>query len=292
MSDPVQKAHERALSDISFIQKRLQEKASLPVARTLLQVSQERLEEKDLEKDAPKTGYEDLDQIIKGFVPGHVYTLTGNTNVGKTSLACNFSVRVANQGKQVLYFALEPENTVVDYIASVRLDKRFDELTPEDLNWDGNIKIYGKQSVHRVEDLVRIVELSERFDLVVIDHVGYFIHSNTNWIQEQSGAVKQLAGLAKKKRCAILLIAHLRKRAPNQRQDYVPTSDDISGSGAFKQDATEVMIVVRGSYEAFDGGVKLESKGKLYVTKTKCGPNGAIDLCFSERKANITSASW
>jgi replicative DNA helicase len=283
----IEKANKAAYGDMH---KAKQDLRPLPKPRSIKQVSDERLAEKLLEAIAPSTGYPDLDYYIKGFIPGHLYTMTGVENVGKTSLACNFAVRVAKQGKKVLYFALEPENTVVDYIASVKFDKEFDHLdTDEVSDDDGNIHIYGKSEISQVDDLVRIIRELPRYDLIVIDHIGYFITSQQGWLQEQSNVIKSLAGLAKEKRSAIMMIAHLRKRGPNVKQDYKPTSDDIAGSGSFKQDSTEVMIVVRQVNNPEGGGVQLMNEGKLYITKTKCGPNGVISLAFSDRKANISS---
>ena len=71
--------------------------------------------------------------------------------------------------------------------------------------------------------------------------------------------------------------------------EYIPTSDDISGSGAFKQDSTEVMIVVREIDESDPDAIQYVESGKLYVVKTKAGLNGTVPLLFSQRKANITS---
>jgi len=263
---------------------------AIPKPRTVSEVSVERLAERELEAIAPHTGYPELTRILRGFIPGRLYTLTGNENVGKTSLACNFAVRVAKQGKKVLYIALEPDNMVIEYIASVRTDKPFNDVTDLDRAVDdGNIFIYGKKEVPDLETLVRIVEHSERYDLIVIDHIGYFTSSSGAWVQDQSSAIKRLAGLAKSKRCAIMMIAHLRKKSTGQKKDYIPTSDDISGSGAFKQDSTDVMIVVRQLVDPKAGGMEYSGVGTLYVTKTKSGPNGAMELMFVDGKANITS---
>ena len=288
--DLIREAEKRAYWDTTQWENEERNKKVLPKPRTITEVSVERKAEKELELVAPSTGYPDLDLIIKGFIPGHLYTLTGVENVGKTSLACNFAVRVGRQGKKVLYFALEPENTVIDYLASVRCDKKFGDLTQEETEFDdGTIHIYGKQEISKIEDLVETVKQSDRYDLIIIDHIGYFIHGEKDWIQEQSNTIKLLVGLAKEKGCAVLLIAHLRKRAPGQKKSYTPTNDDISGSGAFKQDSTEVMIVTR-SLEGSEDEVTYSDEGFLFVTKTKCGPNGRIKLIFSDRKANI--ASW
>jgi replicative DNA helicase len=126
--------------------------------------------------------------------------------------------------------------------------------------------------------------------IIIIDHIGYFITGESqNFLQEQGNAVKKLAGLAKMKKIAILTIAHLRKPPPGSRKNYVPTSNDISGSAAFKQDSTEVMIVTRDTQEAENGALEYLNQGNLFVLKTKAGPPGFVQLIFSERKANIVS---
>lgn len=286
----LKQAQERAHARATSRQQDLDERAALPKPKTVADIARERLSEKDLEKIAPSSGYPELDNIIRGFIPGHLYTLTGNENVGKTSLACNFAVRVARQNKKVLYVALEPDNMVVDYIASVRTNKRFQDVLPDELSFDDqNIHIYGKDAVPNLDALVKIIEMSERYDLVIIDHVGYFLSANSNWVQDQSNAIKRLAGLCKKQKTAIMMIAHLRKRNQSQKKTYVPTSDDIAGSGAFKQDSTEVMIVVRNLDNPDEGGLVYTGLGTLYVTKTKAGPNGQMQLIFTDQCANITS---
>lgn len=257
--------------------------------KTLREVASERLLEMDLEKDAPTTGYLGLDLLIRGFIPGHLYTLTGDTNIGKTSAACNFSEKLREQKKNVLYFALEPENSVVDYLASVRANKPFRELTKEDIMFDDEyISVFGKQEVSNVDDLITIIRSSEkRYDFIIIDHIGYFIKDKSNTNQDQSNVIKQLAGLAKEKRVAIMMIAHLRKKQINSKKDLIPTADDISGSGSFKQDSTEVLILTRKKESKDPNDFKLSNEGAIWVAKTKCGPNGMVPIYFSDNRAKI-----
>ena len=260
----------------------------IPKPRSVRQVSEERIYEKAIERQAPSTGWSELDRLIKGFIPNHLYLFTGDTNVGKTSCACVFANNVASQGKNVLYFALEPENTVVDYIASARTGKIFDDLTEDDiLADDGHIEVYGKENVRKIEDLVKIIESSSKhYDLIIIDHIGYFIGGRDVYTQ-QSDVVKILAGLTKKNKVAILMIAHLRKRPSNKKAGYIPTSDDVSGSASFKQDSTDVMILTKTLEDEESDNPKYSNHGVLYVTKTKSGPNGTVDVYFHERSAKI-----
>ncbi len=259
--------------------------------RSITQVAALRLEEKELERNAPLTGWPDLDRIVKGFIPGHLYTMTGLSNIGKTAIATNFAVRVARQKHNVLYYALEPENTVVDYISSVRENKRFDDLTAKDITTeDSYISIYGKEEIGSLADLlVSIREAPVRYGLAIVDHIGYFIRKTEGFVQEQSNAIKELVGLAKEKRMAILIIAHMRKMNKEMKKGYIPRVDDIAGSGAFTQDSTEVFIISRKLDPDDPDGVKLSQEGSLYVMKTKAGPNGKVPLIFSKFSAYVAT---
>lgn len=282
----IKKAQDRAYKRAGEIS----EKKPIPKPENLDSIKQKRLAERELEKLAPKTGYPELDDIVKGFVPGHLYTLTGVENVGKTSVACNFAVRVAIHGRRVLYIALEPDNNVIEYLASVMWDKEFGELIPEDLDLAGlPIDVYGKEALSSVEQMIEAIESLDRYDMIIVDHIGYFITDEKNYLQQQSNTIKKLVGLAKRKQTAVVIIAHLRKRQKSERKNYIPNSNDISGSGAFQQDSTEVFILTRQPKTDEKDEVRFANFGKFYVTKTKAGPNGSFGIQFQERKAIILS---
>jgi replicative DNA helicase len=241
-----------------------------------------RMIEKKLEIDAPGTGYKALDYKIKGFVPGHLYTFTGETNVGKTSMACNFAYRMGiKENRKILYFALEPDNTVVDYLASIASEKKFDDLVDSDYKKiPESIKVFTKDNIKNITDVTDAVMDLPRFDLIIIDHIGYFTRDTVNTNQNQSNVIKELAGLAKRKKCAIMIIAHLRKGTKD-----MPTMDDISGSAAFKQDSTEVLIAIRDKVGEVGGdkfGLEYKNSGFILVSKTKSGKPGAIQIYFQD----------
>lgn len=267
-------------------------KKEIPKPLDMSYVISERLKEKEIEKDCPSTGFPTLDKMVKGFVPKHTYVLTGDTNVGKTSLACYFACAVASQMKKVLYLALEPDTGVVEYMASIINNKRFDELDPKtDYDFaDLPIKIYTKTQIDTVDTLLAALDVEREYDLVIIDHIGYFVTDKSNTNQEQSNVIKKLARIATEKKMAVMMIAHMRKPERGNKK-RMPTMDDISGSGAFKQDGTDVWIV----YKELDPDDTTKSKylntGNLIVSKSKSGKTGPIPLTFGEMKAGIYEAT-
>jgi len=245
------------------------------------------IEDRKNEVGAPKTGFPELDRIVTGFLPGHVYVMTGNTNVGKTSIACNFVERIRRQSKRCLYFALEPDLGVLEYLASCRLNKMFGQVSDNDLFYDDDlIHVYTKTECPNLDTLVRIIEKTQGlYSAIIIDHVGYFIQQEKNKIEEQENAMKKFAQLSKKNKVAILIIAHINKSGSIKSAKGGLTMDDIAGSASFKQDATEVFLIDRGMN---DKGEQLNT-GTLTVAKTKKGKNGRIDLIFNEKSAYVVS---
>jgi len=259
--------------------------------QTLSDIKDSRVGDRLAERNAPTTGYDQLDALIKGFVPGHVYTMTGETNVGKTQIACNFAYRVALQKRRVLYFALEPDNTVIDYLSSIWSQKPFDDLTEDDYTPRVDIDVYTKDMIKGLDEMVQVVQDSERYDLIVIDHFGYFtIAQGTNKTTTESNAMKTLAQLAKRNRTAILSIVHPRKPASGAKKGFM-TMNDISGSAAFKQDSTEVLLIIREIKEGDGFSLEYEDTGHILVAKTKSGRPGAVPIYFKPYTALIQAVS-
>ena len=192
---------------------------------SLTQVAVMRKEDRELEKHAPLTGYPELDTLVRGFLPKHFWTLTGETNAGKTALACNLAEAVRKQKKRVLYVALEPENKVIDYLASARLNKEFEDLTDSDLAFDDRlIEIFTLAEVPTYEDLILALRsASNRYDLVIIDHVGYFCRSSkeSSFVAEQGETIRGLVSLTKELHTCIIGIAHPRKPSPTHQHTYL-----------------------------------------------------------------------
>lgn len=268
-------------------------KEGLETPHNLSELIEVRKDERLLENDCPKTGLNRLDFMVKGFVPKHTYTLTGSTNVGKTSLACVFAVNVAKQGRKVLYLALEPDTGVVEYIASILADKPFSELNPDvDYNFgDLPISVFTKQQIRTPQKLLEVLDKSERYDLVIIDHIGYFVKDVQNTVGDQANVLKILTEIATTKRCSMLIIAHLRKPTV-VKKGVIPTMDDISGSSAFKQDSTDVWIVYRYPVDGDETHTMFTNKGLLIVGKSKNSASGTIPIEFGDRKAGIKEESF
>jgi len=267
----------------------------VPQPKTLPELAEERRRERALEKVAPNTGYETLDRYIKGWIPGHLYVLTGETNAGKTAAACNFSHRVAKQNKKVLYFALEPDVGVIEYMASIYHRKTWDKIEDKDLDIElPQMTVYTKETHSTLDQLLATIESMDRQDLVIIDHIGYFTNNPSDkrsQVQQESDAIKRIIGTAKKKKSAIMIIAHPRKGAGKNRKNDPLMMNDISGSAAFKQDATDILILHRQKAESDKFNLTDLPDGFLLLPKIKTGMTGSVKIRFIPNSAMMQDES-
>lgn len=268
----------------------------VPKPKSLSELAAERIKERDMEKDAPTTGYKILDTHIKGWIPGHLYILTGETNSGKTAAACNFSYRTERQGKKVLYFALEPDVGVIEYIAGIYHQKVWQDITEEDLmniNMPG-MTVYTKETHSKLDQLLNTIENTERQDLIIVDHIGYFTNNpddKRTQVQQESDAIKRIIGAAKAKKSAIMIIAHPRKPLGANKKNNPLTMNDISGSAAFKQDATDILILHKQKDLDDQFGLTDLPDGYILLPKIKTGITGSVPIRFVPNSAVMIDGS-
>ena len=252
--------------------------------KSTMEVALERVEERKYEAVAPNTGYTVLDTFIKGWIPGHLYVLTGETNAGKTACACNFAYRANRQKKKVTYFALEPDAGVIEYFAGIHHHKRWDQISDEDLKIDlPDLNIFTKETHPKLADLLTTIEKMERQDLIIVDHIGYFTNNaedRRSKTDQESEAIKRIVGAAKSKKTAIMIIAHPRKPIGANKKNNPLTMNEISGSASYKQDATDVIILHRVKDETDPLKMLNSPEGILYLPKVKTGRSGGVEIVF------------
>lgn len=266
-----------------------------PAPHQSAEVAKLRAADRKLEALAPHTGYPDLDVCYRGLVPGRLAVLCGDTNVGKTAFACNLAHRVTLQNKSVLYFALEPDHALIDYLVSIQKAANFDDITDDEIQNYNNphLKIYSADQVRTLDELVSTVNTLERFDLICVDHFGYFTRSSTeNFTAKQSEALQRLALLAQEKMTHVMLIAHLNKTFDVSPKKWIPTMNQISGSAAFKQDADDVLLLARRPEKGEYNTLQYTDEGVVVVAKTK-SPKGRniAPIIFDPHSAMIWGRS-
>lgn len=180
------------------------------------------------------TGLKKVDDMTRGFVPGELMIVSGQTSHGKTQLSNNIMLNAALSGHKVMFITME--------MTKQETADRFNLLTNDQDIGEGKIFLNMRADL-AYTDITKLIEKAKEkgCSLVVIDHLHYFSRSVENATQEVSKIVKEFKGAAVVFEMPIILICHVRKMPPKKH----PTIEDLRDSSLIAQDADMVLIVWR-----------------------------------------------
>jgi replicative DNA helicase len=198
------------------------------------------------------TGYDKLDKLMLGLVPGELIIVAGKTSRGKTTLALNIANRVALNGHSVLFVTLE--------MTKVEIASRYihiNEDTPG--NYDKVSALTVMQTRDEldwksIDSLILKAREEMRVDLVVIDHLHYFTRELEHVSEDLGRITKEFKKNAIRHSVPVILISHVRKTGVKAEASM----EDLRGSSYLAQDADIVLMVGRKENDADHLFVKIE----------------------------------
>lgn len=206
-----------------------------------------------------ETGLTQLDSLLLGLRPGHVYSIGGRTSNGKTMLAMLLAYKLARAGKPVAYFLLE---TTGEALASRALGWESGlqtvKLQRGDLNLPGDwdqlnsgidrladcpLYIDSDQSLSTRNLRGRLIGAKVSFGITagVIDHLT-LVQSVGQSPREQATAISRaVSRAAKDADVPILLLSQFARRAAYER----PALQHFKESGSIEEDSDVCILVYR-----------------------------------------------
>lgn len=256
------------------------------------------------------TGFEPLDSITGGLIPGQLYLVYADTNVGKSLFAVNMLWDLVKRGVRCLYFDLENsfDMTVERLILvanggnvklfdwrkaqedrnAVYLDEAAKVLSPHIDNmyiWDIT-KLndrFGDISWDAIKKCI-LEGVRDHAQIIVLDHLHFFSPAETD--HGRLGEIaREISIMAAEHNIAFVVVAHTRKGLVHTTKDdkvkvYRPTIDYVMGSklivGHFKN-----VIALRRNVAATD--ITERQLTTVYVDKTKFGPASQFELTYDEQ---------
>ncbi len=225
------------------------------------------------------TGIKDLDSKLGGFHPSDLLIIAGRPGMGKTALALNLAVNVANEvlnGRgpkklqgPVLFFSLEMSadqlaSRILSTNAEVNGNKiRNGSITEDEFNrlieFQRALKDFPifiddtpDITVPMMRTRARRIKSSQKgLSLIVVDYIQLINSAvgrrSDNRVQEISEITRGLKMLAKELDVPVIALSQL-SRMVEQRDDKKPQLSDLRESGSIEQDADSVMFVYREAY--------------------------------------------
>jgi len=244
------------------------------------------------------TGLSELDMKLAGMQDSNLLILAARPGVGKTSLALNIGLHVAQtQKKGVAIFSLEmSKEELVDRLLVSHADidawrLKTGRLTPEDtqavIEAMGDLAespIYiddtAGASILEMRTKARKLKASHNISLVIVDYLQLVDPGRRMDSREQqvSYVSQNLKNLARELKVPVLVLSQL-NRMVEQRTSKKPQLADLRESGSIEQDADVVMFI----YQENESDDMLDTNKrmmKLSIAKHRNGALADIDMMF------------
>lgn len=241
------------------------------------------------ERDSPlaglTTGYDALDRMTAGFMPGQLYVLGARPAMGKTGIGLGIAARAASIGHSVLFWSgemsaeqmgtrLAAAHAGIDVssvfrgkrlgmVEDVGARPRYEKLTPQE--WDRLVKSQRDAArlnlhfddrpgitVSALRARARRLKRSKKgLNLLVVDYLALMkasAHAERAGQYERTTELsRDLKLLASELGIPVIVLCQL-SRANEHRDNKAPQLSDLRDSGAIEQDAYCVMFLHREHY--------------------------------------------
>ncbi len=245
-------------------------------------------------------GFEAIDQILGGAIPGGLYVVGARPGVGKTAFMVKIATSISVQKKlkrlvRSAIFTIEmPVEQILLRMLSLRDRIDVSEIASGEADTQklrglvgsmGNLRGYpvwlDETPGLKLSDLrTRARRLVEHFgvEIIFIDYLGKIETDLNADRREQVGhIVRSIKNLARELKIPILLFSQL-NRASQLRADKRPGLADLRDSGEVEQEADAVILLHRPEAQelaTFDDGTSAAGMAELIAAKHRHGKTGA-----------------
>lgn len=216
------------------------------------------------------SGYSGLDNLLKGFRPQQLITVSALTGSGKTSFLMDMTCKL--KAENPLWFPFEEgaEELIRKFLERGEEPPR--AFTPENMK---------SNTMEWLES--KIVESIAKYDtkIVFIDQLDFIVSmQGENHSLNVGQTMRDLKGLAKKWNVVIFIICHLTKA----KMDTQPTLEDLKGSSSIGQESDTVILLWRETTRV-NGELVITDNVNVSVQKNRRhGKTGNIKMIYSNGK--------
>ena len=249
-----------------------------------------------------ETPWEDMNSMLAGWTPGHLYVVGARPAIGKTKFGTNVALDAARRGWKVVFFSMEMprDELIIQMLSNIggvdggRIVQR--DLTSHDkASMSRAAEEYRRLGIvvdprpgltlAQMRAKVRQVRARHEKVLVVWDYLT--LARGRDRKAERRVQVDEIAQdakeMAKTLDVPVIALAQL-NRASEHGPASMPDLKDLRESGGIEAAADVVILMHREKNEQLGDPRQL----MCYIGKNRFGPTAALDLYFDGRLSRIT----
>ena len=193
-----------------------------------------------------------FNKYLGGIRESEVTVVTGETGSGKSTWTLNVVYNLIRMGRGALVISTEMDAVKVCgkfcsmYHKKAHFNAYAEELD-EFIDWLSRMNCYfvnvrGEMEVEVISEYIRYVRHKYGTDVILLDHLHYFLKPVDNMVQEIERFMKKIVAVALETKTHILLVAHPSKL---KNESGIVKMNDIKGGSAIKQDASNIITIWR-----------------------------------------------
>ncbi|MDR1115263.1 MAG: DnaB-like helicase C-terminal domain-containing protein [Tannerella sp.] len=278
------------------------EKDTKPIAE-LVAESLRQLKTETPQNGVFKTGFQDLDSLIGGFLPGEFVVIGGRPAMGKTTFLVDLSLNISKT-VPLLFVTLDlsGEQLTNRFIASLSdvPAHRLLQKTMSEAEWERIDKTEKKFAAHQLfvlgsrnNGITAIKTHCEKqirengVKVIVVDYLQ-LIRANQHWrqrVDEVSYVSRELKNMAQEHNVCVIVSSSLNRGVEhrNGAEGKRPLLSDLRESGAIEQDADKVILLHRPEYYKItedDRGNDISGIVEFILAKNRNGATDDVYLLF------------
>jgi len=257
-------------------------------------------------KPGLSTGFEAIDRVANRMLPGDLWVIASRPGMGKTSLAFQIAVNIAEQNpdKYVDFWSLEmlAGRLVQRYMAlktglsAKKIAYReLDTLEYEsikNIQAPKNLRIYddSRVDIKNISNYYTAFSEKKRPQLVVFDYLQLAISKGNNQSNRERDVAdisRGLKTLAMHLQIPVIALSQL-SREVEKRKPPKPRLSDLRESGSIEQDADLVGFIYRPSYYEDSEQKNAPGTAELIIEKNRNGGVGSAVLKFTPKTTEFT----
>lgn len=239
------------------------------------------------------TGLATLDAHLLGLQPGHLVILGGRPGGGKSSIALQLAVHVAQHTPgHVLFFSIEMSNQdqffrLLAHLSPVdghllqsghlppHIVRKVADTLPALQQLRLSIDQHEAPALPYIRSRARRVKAQHGLSLIVVDYLQIMRHDRAETREQQIAATTRgLKSLGRQLDVPVLALSQLSRTADGQR----PTLASLRESGSIEQEANVVLLAHRPDVAPGEAPKPME----LIIAKNRSGPKTTVFLDWRE----------
>ena len=247
------------------------------------------------------TGFSEVDKILLGFQPGHLYLLATRPCIGKTTLLLNVAINISELHKKTLFISpVTSGSQVAQRILSCKSGIKMSKIATADLSTD-EIAITKKTieetktlqshlnllstplvSVNDIRQILYSYSVVEKPTILIIDDVDQLRSKcKTNNDKRLSLILLQLMKLAQDLNIPVFVSAGLNSKS-NKTGSGMPQLRDLTINNIPEHFSSVVMFLYRPEYYINDKRKSNSLHGEIYlrIAKNEIGNLSSIKLKY------------